>query len=207
MTRWRSVAGDGSGDDYQRRFDALAASGAAVHGEADFVARTAVPGARVLDAGCGTGRVAIELSHRAFDVVGVDLDPSMLAVARRAAPDLTWLERDLATLDPAELGAVFDVVLLAGNVVPLLEAGTESAALKRLASCLRPEGLLVAGFGLDVAHLPLDEVPVTIDDYDASCARHGLLPVARYSTWDRTPFDAGAGYAVSVHQRSGPAPE
>ena len=61
----------------------------------------------------------------------------------------------------------------------------------------------MAGFGLDVAHLPLDEVPVTIDDYDASCARHGLFPVARYSTWDSAPFDAGAGYAVSVHQRSG----
>jgi hypothetical protein len=104
--------------------------------------------------------------------VGVDLDPSMLAVARRAAPDLTWLKRDLAAFDPAELGAAFDVVLLAGNVVPLL-----------------------------------DEVPVTIDDYDAACARHGLLPVARFSTWGRAPFDAGAGYAVSVHQGSGPAPE
>jgi len=161
----------------------------------------------VLDAGCGTGRVAIELSRRAFDVVGVDLDPSMLAVARRAAPHLTWLERDLATLEPAELGAAFDVVLLAGNVVPLLESGTESAALKRLAACLRPDGLLVAGFGLDVAHLPLDEVPVTIDDYDASCARHGLSPVAKFSTWDGAPYDAGAGYAVSVHQSSGPAPE
>ena len=99
---WRSVAGDGSGDDYQRRFDALAASGAAVHGEADFVARTAVPGARVLDAGCGTGRVAIELSHRAFDVAGVDLDPSMLAVARRAAPDLTGSSATWH-LRPAEL--------------------------------------------------------------------------------------------------------
>jgi SAM-dependent methyltransferase len=207
MTRWRSVAGDDSGEDYQRRFDALAATGASVHGEADFVARTAARGARVLDAGCGTGRVAIELSRRAFDVVGVDVDPSMLAVARRAAPHLTWLERDLATLNPAELGAAFDVVLLAGNVVPLLESGTESAALKRLAACLRTDGLLVAGFGLDVAHLPLEEVPVTIDDYDASCARHGLSPVARFSTWDGTPFDARAGYAVSVHQRSGPALE
>src|SRR5687767_2785244 len=104
MTEW-------DGDRYQQRFDALAASGANVHGEADFVA--AYEPSSVLDAGCGTGRVGIELARRGVDVVGADVDASMLATARRLAPDITWVETDLAALD---LGRSFDVVLLAGNV-------------------------------------------------------------------------------------------
>ena len=50
----------------------------------------------VLDAGCGTGRVAIELSRRGHDVVGVDVDEAMLEAARAKAPDLTWVQGDLA---------------------------------------------------------------------------------------------------------------
>ena len=49
------------GQRYAERFDRLEASGASVHGEADFVA--ALHPASVLDAGCGTGRVGIELGR------------------------------------------------------------------------------------------------------------------------------------------------
>ena len=76
VTRWQ-------GDEYQRRFDELASKGVDVHGEADFVMRYRP--ASVLDAGCGTGRVAIELARRGVDVVGVDVDASMLATAPRTA--------------------------------------------------------------------------------------------------------------------------
>ena len=65
---------------------ALAAEGKSIHGEADLVCRFE-PGS-VLDAGCGTGRVAIELAARGIDVVGVDLDPAMLDHARLKAPSL-----------------------------------------------------------------------------------------------------------------------
>ena len=67
----------------------------------------------VLDAGCGTGRVAIELARHGVDVVGVDVDSSMIAEARRRAPDQAWLVDDLVELS---LGREFDVVVLAGNV-------------------------------------------------------------------------------------------
>ena len=70
------------GDEYQARFDALAASGVDVHGEVAFVPRSIPSPASVLDAGCGTGRVAIELARRGIAVVGVDVDASMLATAR-----------------------------------------------------------------------------------------------------------------------------
>lgn len=55
-----------------------------------------LPGARILDIGCGTGRHAIELARRDFIVTGVDISPGMLAVARknavRAAVDVEFVE-------------------------------------------------------------------------------------------------------------------
>lgn len=196
MSRWRDATGHGTGADYHARFEALAATGADVHGEATLVERLAPPGARILDAGCGTGRVAIELATRGLDVVGVDLDPSMLAIARQRAPDLPWVEADLATLD---LATTFDVVVAAGNVIPLLAAGTERAVVHALATHLVPDGLLVTGFGLDPAHLPLDDAPVAIADFDAWCEGAGLALHQRLATWEGDPWDGG-GYAVSIHR-------
>ncbi|MFM2071639.1 MAG: hypothetical protein RLZZ623_1902, partial [Actinomycetota bacterium] len=63
-------------DEYEARFTDHDA-----HGEADCIA--AFGPATVLDAGCGTGRVAMELHRRGIDVVGVDLDADMLERARR----------------------------------------------------------------------------------------------------------------------------
>src|SRR3954462_14984407 len=88
-SRWADIAGDDAGERYAARFAKLAESGADLHGEARVCAELLPPGARVLDAGCGTGRVAIRLAELGYDCVGVDLDESMLEVARRAAPELT----------------------------------------------------------------------------------------------------------------------
>ena len=203
-TRWQELAGDDEGEAYAARLAARAAAGASMHGEADRV-ETVLGGTygRVLDAGCGTGRVAVELARRGHDVVGVDLDPSMLAVARRDAPRCHWVQADLADLDPADLGEPFDLVVCAGNVVPLLAAGTEAASVRHMAGALRPGGRLVCGFGLDVAHLPLDHVPVTLEQFDAWCADAGLLLEERFDTWEGAPFTHG-GYHVSVHRRAPP---
>jgi SAM-dependent methyltransferase len=173
------------GDAYQARFDALAASGEDVHGEATFV--EAYGPRTVLDAGCGSGRVAIELARRGIDVVGVDVDRSMLATAARLAPGLTWVESDLAALD---LGRTFDVVVMAGNV-PLFTAPGTHAAL--VAGCARHVGgVLVSGFQLGDRY--------DVDRYDADCAAAGLELGERFASWDRAPFDGG-DYAVSVHRR------
>jgi SAM-dependent methyltransferase len=190
QNRWLAETGGDRGRSYDERFTELAASGADVHGEADLCASLVQPGSRVLDAGCGTGRVATELARRSYDVVGVDLDPSMLGVARSQAPRLRWLQADLAMLD-AEIGP-FDLVLLAGNVMIFLTPGTEEAVLSRLATVLRPGGLLVAGFSLLPDRLDLPA-------YDAAAAAAGLEPVDRWATWDCRPY-AGGDYAVSVHR-------
>jgi SAM-dependent methyltransferase len=198
MSRWQDLTGGTTGAEYAARLERLAATGRDMHGEASLCARLAAPGARILDAGCGTGRVAIRLAELGYDCMGVDLDESMLAEARRVAPGLTWLHADLATLSLEPGG--FDLVVAAGNVVPLLAAGTESATVAHLADGLRPGGRLVAGFGLDAAHLPLASAPVDLASYDAWCDAAGLTLEQRFATWDGVPYDGG-GYAVSIHRR------
>jgi 2-polyprenyl-3-methyl-5-hydroxy-6-metoxy-1,4-benzoquinol methylase len=172
------------GEEYQRRFDDLAARGMDVHGEADFVS-TFAP-ASVLDAGCGAGRVAIELARRGLEVVGVDVDASMLDAARRRAPALTWVLHDLASLD---LGRTFDVVVMAGNVLLFTPPGTTAAVV---AGCARHVGsVLVAGFQLDRGY--------GLAQYDAEASAAGLVLAARYATWHGDPWRTGDAYAVSVH--------
>ena len=201
-SRWQDLTGGTSGVDYAARFATLAASGADVHGEATFCAALRPPGARVLDAGCGTGRVAIRLAEQGFHVVGLDVDDSMLAVAREQAPGLTWVSGDL--VDTSRLLAdqdPFDLVVLAGNVVPLVAEGALPDVVRSLVSVLRPEGLLIAGFGLNAAHLPRG-CPVTpLEEYDAALASHGLGVADRFATWDAQPFEDGTGYAVTVARR------
>ena len=67
-------------------------------------------------------------------------------------------------------GGAFDLVVAAGNVIPLLAPGTEATAVARLAAQVRTGGLLVAGFGLDAGHLPRACPPVPLADYDGWCA-------------------------------------
>ncbi len=199
-TRWQRIARRTAGPDYARtyaeRFRAMAGRGEDVHGEATFLAGMLEPPASVLDAGCGTGRITARLAELGYDVVGLDVDAAMLEVARDEAPDLDWRRADLAGFD---LGRRFDVVLLAGNIVPLLEPGTLPAVAERLAAHVVPGGRVVCGFGLDAAHLPAG-CPVTpLADLDAAMGAAGMEPVARWSGWDRAPFDEATGYVVAAH--------
>ena len=165
----------------------MAEAGHNPHGEADFLSRYAPMS--VLDAGCGTGRVAIELERRGIDVVGVDLDPAMLDQAREKSPDTVWVLGDLLTVD---LGRTFEMVALPGNVMIFVAEGTESAVVANLARHLGPGGLLVAGFQVADDRLPLRR-------YDEACRAAELELVDRFSTWEAAPY-SGEDYAVSVHR-------
>jgi SAM-dependent methyltransferase len=193
VTRWQRSEAP-RGDDYDARWRKLAASGENIHGEADLVESLLREsgGASVLDAGCGTGRVAIELAGRGFSVVGVDADRRMLAAAKAKAPALSWVEADLADLGSTVPGP-FDLALLAGNVMIFLEPGTEAGTLAALAARLAPGGLLVAGFSVRADRL-------TLERYDRLAGDAGLQPLFRWATWDTEPFEGG-DYAVSVHRQ------
>ena len=170
---------------YDARWDELAAAGEDPHGEASFV--EALAPRSVLDAGCGTGRVAIELARRGIEVVGVDLDAGFIEHARAKAPTLEWHHADLVSVS---LDRRFDVVVAAGNVMIFLSPGTEGDVLANLARHLEPGGRLVTGFQLDADRLPLDR-------FDALAEAQGLSLFARFATWSGKPF-RGGGYAVSV---------
>jgi SAM-dependent methyltransferase len=149
----------------------------------------------VLDAGCGTGRVAVELTNRGVAVVAVDNDPDMIAAARAKSPEVRWIVADLAELTLTDR---FDVVVLAGNVVPYIAAEQRAAAVAACARHVAPAGVLVAGFALR------PDWP-TLADYDGWCASAGLRLVDRWATWDRQPYTDG-DYAVSVHGCSAGTP-
>ena len=186
--RWLAEAGDRS-QTYDQRWEELAAAGRNIHGEADLV--ESLGPRSVLDAGCGTGRVAVELARRGIDVTGVDVDAAMLEKARAKAPHLPWVAADLAGLD---LGRTFDLVVMAGNVMIFLAPGTEAEVVAAAARHLAPGGALVAGFSLEPGRLDLAT-------YDRHAAAAGLELADRWATWDRQPFEAGGNYSVSVHRR------
>ena len=176
------------GREYQARIDALADKGVDVHGEATLI-RGFNP-ASVLDAGCGTGRVAIELARHDIDTVGVDVDPSMIAEARRRAPEVEWIQSDLATLS---LGRSFGVVVLAGNVPLFCPLEARASLVQACAAHVQPGGAMIAGFQLDQGY--------ELNDYDSACDAAGLTLVQRSATWDGAQFAADSSYAVSVHTR------
>lgn len=180
-----------SGRDYDARWERLEAEGHNPHGESDFVDSLLGGSGRVLDAGCGTGRVAVELARRGYEVAGVDIDSEMISGARAKAPELSWHQLDLAAFD---LGEAFDAVVMAGNVLLFTTPGTEAAVVDRCAAHLLAGGALVAGFQLRSGGYGLNS-------YDAHCAATGLALSERYSTWERRAW-AGGDYAVSVHRSS-----
>ena len=186
---WRSWRAQEDLERYDERFRRLAEAGHNPHGEADLVA--SFQPATVLDAGCGTGRVAIELAGRGIAVLGVDADPDMIAAARAKAPQLGWVVADLADLDRPER---FDVVVLAGNVVPYVAPERRARAVAACVAHLAPGGRLVAGFRLRPGW-------PTPDDYDRWCAAAGAVPEDRFAGWDRAPH-TGGGYVVAVHRRA-----
>jgi SAM-dependent methyltransferase len=158
-----------------------------VHGEATLVC--SFRPTTVLDAGCGTGRVAIELGRHGIDVLGVDADASMIAEAKRLAPEMAWVQVDLATL---ALDRRFDVVVLAGNVPLFCPVATRSELVARCAAHVMSGGTMIAGFELERGY--------ELDDYDTACETAGLVLTDRWSTWDGQPFHHGSKYAVSAHR-------
>ncbi|MBM6403662.1 class I SAM-dependent methyltransferase [Phycicoccus sp. CSK15P-2] len=197
-TRWAGLQrGSQAARAYRQRFLDLEAAGRDLHGEARFVSALAPPPSRVLDAGCGFGRVASELTRMGHTAVGVDADPDLVALAAED-PDTRFAVADLATLDLRN-EQEFHAVVMAGNVVPYLADGTLHPVLARLTAHLAPGGYLVAGFGL-AGSLPEGGAAVSTAQYDRAAHVAGLSYLTRYSTWDRAPFTATSGYAVSVHR-------
>src|SRR5436309_8034603 len=119
---------------YVNRFRSMARAGEDVVGEARLVDAMAPRGARILDAGCGPGRLGGHLASAGHYVVGVDVDPVLIEAAELDHPGAHWLVGDLAELDLSARGInePFDIIVSAGNVMTFLAPSTRVRVLTRL---------------------------------------------------------------------------
>jgi SAM-dependent methyltransferase len=186
-SRWRAET---DLHEYFTRWQRLEATGQSTHGEADFI--ESLRPRSVLDAGCGMGRVAIELHRRGIDVVGVDLDDDLLEFARQSQPSIHWVHADLATMS---FDRRFDIVAMPGNVMIYCRPTDRAAIIHNAAVHIEAGGFLVAGFDVQSGQDAL-----TLGDYDRQCTASGLELVQRWSTWQGDVY-GGEAYAVSVHRR------
>ncbi len=114
------------------------------------------PGTRLLDLACGQGRHAVALARRGCRVEGLDLSPTLLAAAARAAEragvTVTWHRQDMR--EPVMGGARFDVVLSLFNAFGYLESDAEDLrVLTAAASVLVEDGVLLQEVGNREAYL------------------------------------------------------
>lgn len=187
--RWQS---------YADRFAALYSDGADVDGEARFVDMMAQRGSTVLDAGCGSGRVAAALTGRGHTALGVDADAALVDIGRERYPNVPLLVADLAELTAESLSAArqpteFDIIVCAGNVMVYLAPGSELAVLHRLAALTKPGGRLVFGFAAGREY--------TVAELDRDAAAAGLRHEHRFATWQADVHRAESDWSVSVFRK------
>ena len=177
---------------YIDRMRGLARDGNDLAGEARLVDAMAPRGARILDAGCGPGRVAAALAAAGHEVVGVDVDPALIAAAEEDHAGPRWLVGDLAELDLPARGVPepFDLIVCAGNVMPFAAPSTRGEVLRRFRAHLAPQGRVAVGFGTDRGYRP--------DEFFADAAAAGLEVDHALSTWDLRPFRPDSGFLVAV---------
>ncbi len=179
---------------YIKRFRDMAAEGRDLDGEARMIDAMAARGSRILDAGCGPGRLGGALHRMGHRVVGVDLDPALIEAALEDHPGPTWIASDLAELDLDLSDGGFDLIASAGNVVAFLAPSTRRTVLARLRAHLAPDGRLVIGFGSGRDYAFRD----FRDDLESA----GLWIENEFSTWDLRPFMPDSEFLITVSTAS-----
>lgn len=181
---------------YVERFRSMAAAGNDLAGEARFVDAIVGRNARILDAGCGPGRVGAFLANAGHTVIGVDGDPILIEAAQHDHPGPTWLVGDLAELDLVARGFEegFDAIVCAGNVMTFLAPSTRSEVLTRMGRHLREGGRLAVGFGSGRGY--------EFDDFRQDVGSAELTIDLELESWDLRPLRQESDFIVAVLRRS-----
>jgi ubiquinone/menaquinone biosynthesis C-methylase UbiE len=154
----------------------------------------------IADVGCGPGHIARFLAAHGADVLGVDVSPAMIDIARARAPELAFGVGSMLAL-PATDGEWTAAVALY-SIIHLTE-GERARAFRELARAIRPGGLLLVAFHVDSAEFSAGEVahlteflgrPVVLDGYFLEPGRvEGAL--------------ADAGFRTAAKLERGPVPD
>ena len=189
MPTWKDIttANPAHSENYAQRWKAFVAQGKDIDGEARLIDATVPRHARILDAGCGTGRVGGYLAQRGHEVIGTDLDPILIGHAKEDFPDATWLVGDLSEDEiPAH---DIDVAVCAGNVMGFLDPAGRAPALGNILRALRPGGRLFVGFGAGRGW--------SFDDFLATAKEAGFAVQYCYESWDLQPFTQDSAFLVA----------
>lgn len=108
-----------------------------------LVERGALPGAPLLDAGCGTGRYSVELARRGYAVHGVDASADLIDVANQSVHE----ERDSLSFAVGDIlqqpAARYDAILCRGVLNDFIEDVDRASVLRAFSRALRPGGVLI----------------------------------------------------------------
>ncbi|KXT57468.1 SAM-dependent methyltransferase [Gordonia sp. QH-12] len=194
--RWITDTAPGHSEWYIQRFREMAANGDDLFGEGRLIDAMVARSARVLDAGCGPGRVGGYLHGVGHRVTGVDVDPKLIEAAQTDYPGPHWRVADLAELDlrrPDGTREQFDAIVCAGNVLAFVAPNTEAVVLQRLSDHLLPDGFVAVGF---------HTAKLAVETFDAALTETDLSLDLRLSTWDVRPWHDDADFAVSILRRA-----
>jgi SAM-dependent methyltransferase len=110
---------------------------------AELARRGVRPPARLLDAGCGTGRYAVDLAARGFAVTGIDQSSELIGIARgrtAAGCDIAFAITSLLAFDAPH---AFAAVLCRGVLNDIISDRDREAVFRRFAQWLSPGGVLI----------------------------------------------------------------
>lgn len=198
MATWKDIttADPAHSERYAQRWKTFVAQGKDIDGEARLIDAVAPRHARILDAGCGTGRVGGYLAKRGHEVIGTDVDPILITHAKQDFPDATWVVGDLSEDEiPAH---DVDVAVCAGNVMGFLDPAGRAPALASIFRTLRPGGRLFAGFGAGRGW--------DFDDFLATAEEVGFNVQNCYESWELLPFHPDSEFLVAQLARPANAP-
>lgn len=173
-------------------------------GDVDYYRRVCAGAQRVLELGCGTGRVAHALARDGVEVIGIDGQAGLLARGREGPA--TLLEDDMIQF---ELGRRFERIVIPYNGLYCLpDREQQRCCLERCRTHLAPEGLVVFdGYAADRFHAE-DPDPETLEDeleHVTTVRTDGSLwDVYEQSLWERGKQRLIARYVHVPRQRGDP---
>lgn len=171
----------------------MEAEGKDIHGEARTADAMLERGSKVLDAGCGTGRIGGYLARQGHNVLGMDIDPILIDYAQQEHPDVRWEVGDLSNDEIPDNG--FDLAISAGNVMGFLAEEGREAALSSIFNALEPGGRFIVGFG--------EGRGWSFEDFLTLVEYVGFRVEFKFSSWELNTFTANSTFLVAVLSRPG----